>query len=167
MNKPATLPEWKQYLAQRFDDSQFLALATTSAADGAWANPVFFNFDDTFTLYFISEPSCVHMENIEHDPRVSAAIYSTAQDPHGKVKGVQLIGKASWVSAEEAEAACAVYFKQTPARTPISQASRAQEYVRPDAVWRLAKIVPDMVWVFDEEAFGGTRVRVAQEVLGR
>lgn len=164
-HKPQLLPEWKEYLKACLDASQFLALGTSSEVDGAWVNTVFFNYDERFTLYFISEPSCIHMQNIERDSRVSCAIFSSAQDPHGKVLGLQLIGKASWVGPEEAEHACAAYFKETAARKPMQQANRSEEYVRPATVWRIAKIVPERVWTFDEKNFGGTRVLIPPEVF--
>jgi uncharacterized protein YhbP (UPF0306 family) len=160
--KPEQPAEWKQYLAECLDVSQFMALATTGP-DGAWASPVFFGFDEHFTLYFLSEPSCVHMQNIERDPRVSCAIFATNQDPHGKVLGIQLAGKAAWVSPEEAERACAAYFKQTPARHPINQANRPEEYAKPATVWRMAKVTPEHVWTFDEKNFGGSRLEVPPE----
>lgn len=144
-----------------------MALGTSSSVDGAWVNPVNFAFDEHFVLYFLSEPSCVHMQNIEHDGRVSCAVYSTAQDPTGEVLGVQLIGKAQWVSAPEAAHACAVYFADTPERKSVEQSSRPEEYVKPDTVWRLAKVTPDRIWVFDEARFGGTRLLIAPEVFGQ
>lgn len=164
MQKPATQSDWKEYLKACFDKSPFLALGSSSSVDGAWVNPVYFAFDDHFVIYFLSEPSCIHMQNIEHDDRVSCAIFNTGQDPQGEVLGVQLMGTGSWVAPEEAEEACAVYFAPTSARKPVKQSSRAQEYVKPDAVWRLAKVVPDQIWVFDEALFGGTRVRVSPSV---
>ncbi len=164
MNKPTILSEWKQYLAECLDTSKFMALGT-AANDGAWVNPVYFAFDKHFTLYFISESSCVHMQNIDKDPRVSCAIYNTDQTPLGSVLGVQLVGTASWVTPEEAEYACGVYFAETSARKPIGQANRAEEYTKPDTVWRIAKVVPGDIWVFDENNFGGSRMRIAHEVF--
>lgn len=165
MQKPVILQEWRAYLTQCLEQAPFMALATEGPVDGPWANPLNFAFDEHFTLYFLSEDESVHMQNIVHDPRVSCAIYSTAQDPVGTVRGVQLIGRAEWVPAEEAAHACEVYFADRPGRKALTQASRAEEYVKPDAVWRMAKVVPERVWVFDEEHFGGSRVLVQGEVF--
>ncbi len=165
--KPVTLPEWKQYLQECLEKAPFMALGTSSPVDGAWVNPVNFAFDEHFVLYFLSEPSCIHMQNIERDPRVSCAVYSTAQSPTGQVLGVQLIGKAQWVSGPEAAHACAVYFADTPGRKAIEQASRPEEYVKPDAVWRMAKVTPERMWVFDEKMFGGSRLNIDPEVFGQ
>lgn len=166
MDKPSTLPEWKQYLAECLDTSAFMALGS-SGSGGAWVNPVYFAYGEDFTLYFISEPSCVHMQNIQNDARVSCAIYSTGQSPQGPVVGVQLVGIAQWVPPEEAERACAAYFTATAGRKYINQANRPEEYTKPDTVWRMAKVTPEHIWVFDEKNFGGSRVQVSPEVFAR
>ncbi len=162
--KPEQLAEWKQYLAECLDASQFLALGT-AGADGPWVMPVYFAFDANFALYFISEPSTVHMQNIEKDGRVSCAVFSTAQSSGSPVLGLQITGDASWVTPAEAESACKAYFTAMPARHPINQSNRAEEYANPKTVWRMAKIVPREVWVFDEKNFGGTRIKVPPEAL--
>lgn len=162
--KPEQLLEWKHYLAECFDASQFLALGT-AGTDGPWVNAVYFAFDKHFTLYFLSEPSTVHMRAIEKDGRVSCAVFNSTQPAEGPVVGLQIVGDASWVSPEEAESACKVYFAATPARHPVNQSNRAEEYANPNTVWRMAKIVPREIWVFDEKRFGGTRLKVSPEVL--
>lgn len=166
MEKPATLHDWQQYLKGRFDDAPFLALAT-AGANGPWSNTLYFAYNDSFTIFFISEESCEHMKNIATNPRVSCALYSTVQEPREKVRGVQLVGTAQWVPPEEAEQACEVYFKETSVRRPVNQANRAQEYTKPGTLWRMAKIIPEEIWVFDEASFGGSRVRISPEVFGR
>lgn len=164
--KPVTVEDWKRYLAECLDATQFMVLGT-AAHDGAWVAPVYFAFDESFTLYFVSEPSCVHMQNIEKDAHVSCAVYNTNQDTHSHVLGVQLVGEAAWITPEEAAHACDVYFTQTSARNPIGRANRPEEYANPKTVWRMAKIVPRDIWVFDEKNFGGSRLHIPPEVLGK
>lgn len=161
--KPEQLAEWKQYLAECLDASQFMALGT-AGVEGAWVNPVYFGYDEHYNLYFMSVASSVHMQNIERDPRVSCAIFATEQDNRGQVRGVQLAGKASWITPEEAAHCCEVFFKDTPARHPKGQANRPEEYANPTTVWRMAKIVPEKVWVLDEKFFGGSRIEISPEV---
>src|SRR3989344_5152079 len=70
--------EWEKYIIECLESTDYCSMATVDSK-GVWSNPLYFAWDENFNLYFISQPNSRHMQNIEKDPRVSAAIYSTAQ----------------------------------------------------------------------------------------
>jgi hypothetical protein len=156
MNKPQTKEEWKEYLKSCLDRAQFMALATTGK-DGPWISPLYFSYDDAFTLYFISEMSSRHTVNIKGNASVSCAIYSTSQDPREDVVGVQLAGRAYAVAADEKERAQKTYFSETVARRPVASYG---EFMEPKGSWYFFKVVPDEIFVFDTGTFGEKRMKL-------
>src|SRR5690349_13315806 len=70
--------DWKKYLNECLSSTQYCALGTVDEK-GVWVNPVYFAWDDKFNLYFISQMSSRHMQNIQKDPRVSIAIYNATR----------------------------------------------------------------------------------------
>ena len=159
-----TVAQWKEYFTKRLDASQFMALATTGQ-EGPWVCPVYFAFDERFNLFFLSAPSSLHMRNIEKNAAVACAVFDSRQGNLDEVVGVQIRGKAQFVTPEEAERAFNIYFTATPARKPSGPAHTPVAYTRPDAVWRLVRVVPQAAWVYSEQEFEGGREKVPQEVL--
>lgn len=165
MKCPETIEEWKTYLAACLDTSQYMVLATVGKS-GPWANPVYFAFDSSFTLYFLSQPSSRHMRNLEANPTVACAIFNPSQEAQGKVRGTQIVGTARWVEPHEAKHAFDTYFVATSARTPVPPRGSALAHVNGSSEWRLAKITPERIECFDEYCFYGTKGRIPPEVLG-
>lgn len=159
------IEEWTQFVKEKLDASQFVSLAT-QGVEGPWVCPVYFAFDAQFNLYFISQPATsLHMQHIAESPAVACAVYDSHQKTDSKVAGVQIKGKAHFVDADEVQHAFDTYFAATPARTPSGAAHRPEAYAEESSIWRLVKIVPEEIWVFSEEDFEGSRVRMPHEVL--
>ncbi|MFA7309326.1 MAG: pyridoxamine 5'-phosphate oxidase family protein [Candidatus Paceibacterota bacterium] len=159
MKCPETNEEWRAYLTELLDVSQYMTLATTGD-NGPWINPVYFSFDKTFTFYFLSQPESRHMRNITTHAAVACAIFDPRQEAAGKVRGVQLAGKAQWVPSAEARHAFDTYFTATTARTPVPPRGGALAHVNETSDWRLAKVAADLIECFDEYCFFGTKGRV-------
>ncbi len=157
--------EWAQFVREKLDASQFLSFAT-HGAEGPWVCPLYFAYDAQFNLYVLSQPSTsLHMSQIAQNPAVACAVYDSQQKNTAKVAGVQIKGTAHMVGADEVESAFATYFAATPARTPAGASHPPKAYAEEGAMWRFVKIVPEEIWVFSEEDFEGTRVRMPHEVL--
>jgi len=159
------IEEWAQFVKEKLDASQFLSLAT-QGPDGPWVCPLYFAYDKRFNLYALSQPATsLHMRHVTENPAVACAVYDSRQDSSSKVAGVQIKGKAHLVGADEVHQAFDTYFAATPARTPSAAAYRPEAYAEDTCIWRFVMIVPEEVWVFSEEDFEGSRVRMPQEVL--
>ena len=161
---PNTPEEWTAYLRMCLDANQLMVLAT-AGEDGLWVCPVFFAYDTSFNLFFISKPASRHMRNIEQENSVACAVFDATQRPAGKVRGVQIAGRAHMVDVDEARHAFDIYFSPTHARTPVAPRGGALNYVRPTAEWRLVKISPDHIECFDEHHFSDGKTNVPVEIF--
>lgn len=83
--------DWKKYLTDCMQSTEYCCIATVDPK-GVWSNPVYFSWDDNFNFYFISQMHSRHMQNIQKNQRISAAIYKTEQK--GDIAGIQLEGTA-------------------------------------------------------------------------
>jgi uncharacterized protein len=81
-----------------------VSVATLGTA-GLWATTVFYA-NVRFTLYFLSEPKTLHVQNILATPGIAGTINEDYQDWQ-KIKGIQLAGVCEEVT-EAAEAAGAL-----------------------------------------------------------
>lgn len=107
-------------------------------------------------------PSSRHMRNIEKDSRVSIAIYSTDQDTHGDVVGVQLSGIAELIPDEKVSAVNDLYYKRV---FPEGNTTNKPEDKMGDAEWKFVKIKPSEIYYFDTRFFGEERQKVPLELL--
>jgi nitroimidazol reductase NimA-like FMN-containing flavoprotein (pyridoxamine 5'-phosphate oxidase superfamily) len=153
--------DWKNHLVEALEKTDYCSISTVDK-DGSWVNPVYFAYDEKFNLYFVSMPSSKHMKNISNDNRISVAIYSTAQDTHGDVLGVQLKGKATLVKDEEVPAVNEIYYKRV---FPDGNHNKKPEDKMGNAEWKFVKIVPDEIYYFDTRYFGEERKQVPTEQL--
>jgi uncharacterized protein YhbP (UPF0306 family) len=90
-----------QLTRQLIENQRFITLATVDAAGFPWSSTVYYVFDwDALCLFFRSDPSSRHMQNILTQSSAAGSIYSEASLPGHKVAGIQLAGKATLVTAE-------------------------------------------------------------------
>ena len=87
----------KLHLLHEYLQSQNLvAIATKN--DKLWVSVVYYVIDDKLNLYFLSEPTTEHCQNIQKNEEVACAIYNSKQKVTDKKVGIQLCGKASKVN---------------------------------------------------------------------
>jgi len=124
----------------------YITLATASKDAVPWNTPLFFAYDDKYTIYWISSQNCVHSANISENENVAIVIYdSTAQE--GKGFGVYMSAKASVVDgAGEIKNALKLIYKRS--RRPAPQASKFMG----DALRKVYKAVPNLIFVNDLKA---------------
>lgn len=140
-----------------------MALATYGDK-GLWVNPVYFAWDDTFTLYFISQLDCVHMENIRSSPAVNCAIYPTDRPCGDDVFGTYIQGTATILEdGPDKKAADEVYYGRIYPDDPDGKKRNADGY-RIDPTWHFVKISLTDLWYFDTRYFEERRVAVPSSV---
>lgn len=163
-NHPETREEWQAYVREMLDTSQYAFLAT-HGPEGIWGNPVYFAFDDRFTLYFISRPESRHMRNIAAENEVSCAVFDGLQDTQKKVRGIQLKGIARLVEPHESKHAFDTYFTPTARRTPVPPEGDALAFTTGATGWHLVAVRPSEMRVFDEHRFAGVPQAIPDDIF--
>ena len=157
--------EWEKYIIECLESTDYCSMATVDSK-GVWSNPLYFAWDENFNLYFISQPNSRHMQNIEKDPRVSAAIYSTAQDTFGDVVGVQLSGKARILSLkDEIATAKNIYYGRRYWSRGMQIPDNGEDQYINNPKWQFVIIEPDEIFYFDTRFFDEERQRVPEEIF--
>jgi len=151
--------DWKRYLIECMQSTDFCSIATVDTK-GVWSNPVYFAWDDQFNLYFISQMSSRHMQNLKRNPRISVSIYRTEQK--GDVAGIQLEGETTIISKkdgkDEIEHAYHVYYGRA------GHGPDVQRYLN-DPTWLYVKITPEQIYYFDTRFFDEERQIVPMEKI--
>lgn len=153
---------WEKYLKRCLQSTVYCCLATVDPK-GVWSNPVYFAYDKQYNLYFISMPHSRHMKNIQNDNRVAISMYSTSQDTHGDVIGIQLEGKAFILSDKEVAPAHAIYYKRV--HPDGKHGKKAKENMGLHATWKFVKVAPQHIYYFDTRFFGEERREVPQKLF--
>ena len=73
-------------------------MSLTTLGTNPWPAIVYFIADQDLNLYFISHPHDLHCRNLEKEPRVGIAIYSSEQPNSGDKIGVQFSGSVKVVN---------------------------------------------------------------------
>ena len=122
-------------------DNRLMSLGT-SLNDKPWLATVFYAFDEKMNIFFYSRGDTRHCRNIAENSNVSATINHTWRYPDGKLKAIQLAGKASKVSKTDHSKYYRIY------KTRFKWADEFNS----DHV--LYVIKPKEMWYIDEKLFG-------------
>ncbi len=79
----------KQIIAENI----YMTIATASTEGKPWVSPVFFAYDDSYNLYWVSNKDARHSKLINNNPKVSIVIFNS-QAPEGDGDGVYFEGTA-------------------------------------------------------------------------
>ena len=151
--------DWNAHLEACLKSTEYCCLGTVDL-QGTWSNPVYFSWDREKNLYFISQPSSRHLQNLVRDSRLSVAIYSTNQSTFGDVIGIQLEGHAEILAeAQDIERAYQSYYGRRYPETGISEDHSQKEYLDHPA-WQFVRITPKQIFYFNTEIFGEARQEV-------
>lgn len=147
---------WKKYLIECIKSTNYCCIATVDRK-GVWANPVYFAYDDKFNLYFISQMSSRHMQNLKKDPRISVAIYKTEQK--GDVVGIYIEGEGQIIlkDEEEIQNAFDIYYGRA------GKGPDVQSYIN-NPTWLYVKVTPKHIFYFDTRFFDEERQEVPKEI---
>jgi nitroimidazol reductase NimA-like FMN-containing flavoprotein (pyridoxamine 5'-phosphate oxidase superfamily) len=78
----------------------YITLATVDSCGLPWNAPVYFANDEKYNIYWISESTSIHSQNISHNNKVMAVIYDSTV-PHGAGFGVYIQGYAHELNENE------------------------------------------------------------------
>ncbi len=151
--------DWKKYIDEALFATDYCSIATVDKS-GAWANPVYFAWDKNYNLYFISQMSSRHMQNLQKDNRISVAIYKTEQK--GDIIGIQLEGKAKILSENESKKNIQHAYDTYYGRA--GHGPDVQGYIN-NPTWLYVKVVPSKIYYFDTRFFGEERQNVPLEKI--
>src|SRR5580704_10544373 len=91
--------------------TRMMQLATS--VDGQpWCCTLYYAFDDTWNLYWISIPSMRHSQEIAKNQKVAGAIAYDQNPPRRAVRGLQFEGRAELLAGDEEEKASKLYIDQ-------------------------------------------------------
>ena len=126
---------------------------TLSSTDGAvvWATPLYYAVSDTYTFYFISQMTSLHIIHILRNPKVSFAIFDYHQK-EGTGNGVQGSGKAYLMNEKELGEAFTWYHSTY---IPLEKESFTGK-----APYRFFKLIPEHFFVLDPDKAIDVRVEV-------
>lgn len=152
---------WKSRLLECLNSTQYMALATKDTKNGSWVCPVYFAWDESHNLYFISLPDSQHMQNIQQNSRVAVAIYSTNQNTHGDVLGLQLSGTATEMHDKEGiKSAYSCYSGRLERDTKTPFHRKVEEFLNEETDWIFVKVSPDKIFLLDSSNFGENRILI-------
>ncbi|MCP6719459.1 MAG: pyridoxamine 5'-phosphate oxidase family protein [Patescibacteria group bacterium] len=155
--------EWKKYLEECMQSTEFCCLATVDD-NGVWSNTIYFAWDDNLNLYFISQPQSHHMKNLVKDPRIAISIYNTTQSTFDDVAGIQLDGEAHILTEKtEVNGAYAIYYGRKYPDTSRNPRKEEDAYIN-NPEWQFVKIVPKHIYYFDTRFFDEERQEVPREI---
>jgi uncharacterized protein YhbP (UPF0306 family) len=69
-----------------------------TSGDFPWIATVYYTFDQDLNLYFLSNPTTLHVKQILKNPKVAVAISDSSQDIGNPKNGLQLFGIAQQIS---------------------------------------------------------------------
>ncbi len=75
-------------------ESTYVGTLATSGRNGIWTATVFFAFDESFNIYFVSHRSTRHITNIVSNNRVAFSAFMPPEKSNGVHIGMQLEGEA-------------------------------------------------------------------------
>ena len=151
--------DWEMYIDDALKATDYCCIATVDKK-GVWSNPVYFAWDKQYNLFFISQMSSRHMQNLMSNSRIPASIYKTEQK--GDVVGIQLEGTAKILSKNDGENeikhAYETYYRRAGYGPDV------QGYLN-DPTWLYVKITPDQIYYFDTRFFEEERQKVPMNRL--
>jgi len=116
------------------EETSTLVLATRSADGTPRATPLYFAFDPSLRLVFVSDPNSAHSQNLAHAQLASAALYSQEGDWR-RLRGLQLQGHVEALTGDEAQAARTVYTGRFPFIGQLAEALAASAVYAFQPTW--------------------------------
>lgn len=128
--------------------SKYYLMQVATYGKHPWIASVYYSFDKDLNLYFISDPTTLHCQQIKENPKVSVAVVDSNQPPSVKEKiGLQMWGNATQVSNKNKVAHLLKLWKSTKNLT--SNALPLEELRSALLEGRVYKIEPKVIKIFD------------------
>lgn len=138
----------KKLISEYFESAQLLQIIT-SVNDQPWGATVYFAYDESLNIYWISRTDRRHSKEIMQNQKVAGVVvkYHTYSE---KVRGVQLEGVAEELMGEEADKCMMIYEKRfNVPRARVLNIS-GEVYQERKVLYRLK---PSYIVLFDEVNF--------------
>lgn len=128
-------------------ENDTLTLATSDRKH-PWAATLIYAFDEEFNLYFMSEKTSRHSRELDKNPVVAVAIH----DKSGKMKGLQIQGKAGLVEKSKIPWALGLFWERFPwAKDWVSS---PKQLLSKAFSTRIYRVQPEKIYFLDKERFG-------------
>lgn len=132
--------------------TQLCSMATVGDRLVGHINTAYFCFDDRLDIYFVSQESSVHIQNLAANPSMAISIFDTRQAWDDWKVGLQFFGTARSTDKNEFKHGSELYKERFPDyKKWLHSLGRAvaRDVVPPFYLFR-----PDRVKILDEEDFG-------------
>jgi uncharacterized protein YhbP (UPF0306 family) len=140
----------KRQLLTYLKSQNLMTVATNG--DYPWAASVYFITDNSFNIYFLSEPTTIHCRNIQKNQNVACSITDSRQKVTDKKIGVQIQGSAHEEStAEKIRWMLGLWNKMNPGFEQVINLHNIQHRVIKS---RIYKIIPKQIKFFNEKLYG-------------
>lgn len=117
----------------------YMTVATASPKGDPWISPVFFAYDDTYDLYWVSDKDSRHSKLIRENNRVAIVIFDSSA-PEGEGDGVYFEAQAVELNDTE-EVKKAMMILGNRATQDEFKIWKIEE-VTENGVWRIYKAIP-------------------------
>jgi len=148
---PPSLDRVLRSLYGILDETTLCAWATVTANSHAHVNTGYFAYSDRLEICLLSHPGSVHCRNIETNPSMAVAVFSSAQNWMQPGRGIQLFGACMQVEGADAAEVGRIYGQRFPAIANWKAALKAGD---PALDYRFYRFVADSVKILDEAEFG-------------
>lgn len=139
-------------VARILEATQLCSMATVSEGNISHINTAFFCYDDRLDIYFVSQVSSVHTQNIARNPSMAVSIFDTHQPWDDWKMGLQFFGTARSSDKHEFKHGGELYKERFPDyKKWLHSLGRAvaKSAVPPFFVFRATRVK-----ILDEEDFG-------------
>lgn len=146
----------KQKLLFFLKSQNLMSLATNNKKP--WACNVYYVTDDSFNLYFLSEPTTTHCQNITKNKEVACAIADSRQKVTDQKIGVQIRGTANTVnSLNRIKWMLALWNKMNPGFEAIINLQNMQKKVIKAKIYQ---VKPEVIKFFNEKLYGSEGYKI-------
>jgi len=120
----------------------YMTVATASLEGDPWISPVFFAYDDTYNLYWVSDKNSRHSKLIRENDRVAIVVFDSSA-PEGEGDGVYIEAQAVELNdTQEVEKGMMIFSNRaTQDEFKIWKIAEVTE----NGVWRIYKAIPKKV----------------------
>lgn len=139
-------------IAQKILKSNIYLSLSTCAQNKPWISPVFYHVGVGGELYFASQPTSVHCQNIAKNPKIAFAIFDSHQK-EGTGVGIQASGIAQILDARSQILEALKYYHTDFFKVSASKFMGRSKY-------RLYKITPTVFYLNDPRVKTDRRVEI-------
>ena len=154
----AYIKQAKQIIAENI----YMTISTASLDGKPWISPVFFAYDESYNLYWVSNKDARHSLLIRINPQVAIVVF-TPQAPEGEGEGVYFECKVKELE-NEADVTGAMEIMGKRVQKDEFRVKKIEEVIG-SGVWRIYKATPRKVSILaDGEYINGQYVDKRVEI---